>query len=200
MHEIIKIYLRKWKMQRKCFYNEKRSPFFKAIISRRYRALNDFSLLFVSAARDANSAASYTPRATSKPVKKASYERTKNAWRTCDLPMPQGTTRTQPASPSFLCLPPSPPLFPPPRPRPSERFLASRSRPTAPFAALRIKAPHGFMSRPDFTNGRIPAPFRSSLAIVPFVDAPPGKKITAGLWMTLRIISYKIRRLGVNTL
>lgn len=28
-----------------------------------------------------------------------------------DLPMPQGTTRAQPASSSSLCLPPSPPLF-----------------------------------------------------------------------------------------
>lgn len=126
-----------------------------------------------------NSAASHTPRATSKPVKKASYERSKNAWRTCDLPMPQGTTRTQPASPSFLCLPPSPPLFPPPRSQPSERFLASRSRPTAPFAALRIKAARIYEST-GLYKWTYPCSFPErgrSLAIVPFVDrAPPGKK------------------------
>lgn len=30
------------------------------------------------------------------------HPKSKNAWRPCDLPMPQGTTRTQPASLSFL--------------------------------------------------------------------------------------------------
>lgn len=60
-------------MQRGSVFAMKTFPSLKAIISRRYRALNDFSLVSVPATRDANSAASYTePRATSKPVKKAS--------------------------------------------------------------------------------------------------------------------------------
>jgi len=176
------------------FLQWKRSPSLKAIISQRYRALNDFSLMSVPAARDANSAASYTPTATSKLVKKVSYEQSKNAWRTCDLPMPQGTTRTQPASPSFLCLPPSLPLFPPPRPQPSERFLASQSRPTSPFAALRIKAARIYEST-GLYKWTYPCSFpeRGCLAIVPFVDAPSGKKLPRDTEWRSCIISCKIR-------
>lgn len=66
-------------MQGGSVFAMKTFPSLKAIISQRYRALNDFSLMSVPATRDANSAASYTPRATSEPVKKASYERSKNA-------------------------------------------------------------------------------------------------------------------------
>jgi len=93
-----------------------------------------------------------------KPVKKASYERSKNEWRTCDLPMPQGTTRTQPASPSFLYLPPLSPPFSSVSST-NERFLAGLG-PLPPFAACGSK-PRGFMIRPDFTNGHTRAPFWS---------------------------------------
>lgn len=118
--------------------------------------------------RDANSAASYMPRG--KPIKKASYERSKDAWRTCDLPMPQGTTRTQPASPSFLCLsfyPFSSYLLPSIR----ERFLASRffgSRPTAPFAGSGSKPHDLWVHRTLYPNGRNFASFQSvaSYAII----------------------------------
>lgn len=148
----------------------------------------------VPATRDANSTASYTPTATSKPVKKASYERSKNAWCTCDLPMPQGTTRTQPASPSFLCLPPSSPLFPLPRPQASERFLASRSRPTAPlYGPADQSCTDLWVDRTLQMDIFLLLSGASFLAIVPFVDAPPGKKIAAGHWMMTCIISCKMK-------
>lgn len=79
-----------------------------------YRALNDFSQMPVP--RDANSAASFhTPRAEK--VKKASYERSKNAWRTCDLPC-YLCRRGPPARNlhvTFFSLPPTSlsPFFPP---------------------------------------------------------------------------------------
>lgn len=103
-------------------------------------------------------------QARGEPVKKASYERSKNAWRTCDLRMPQGTTRTQPASPSFLCLlllSPLPPFTLPfvfllPLPS-SDRFLATRSRSTAspsPSAASESK-PHRIYKTREFTNGHV---------------------------------------------
>lgn len=98
------------------------------------------------------------PSQGGEPVKKASYERSKNAWRTCDLPMPQGTTRTQLASPSFL-LPLSPSLSPssPNLPlrfpsflfrRASVSFVTRGLGPLPPFCGLRIKA------APDLRVGR----------------------------------------------
>lgn len=51
-------------MQGGSVFAMKTFPSLKAIISQRYRALNDFSLMSVSGTRDANSAASYTPRAS----------------------------------------------------------------------------------------------------------------------------------------
>lgn len=112
-------------------------------------------------------------REPGKPVKKASYERSKNAWRTCDLPMPQGTTRTQPASPSFLCplSLPSPghllllPFF--------LHFFHRGTFPRLPVSAhcplcgLRIKAPWIYVSSGLYKWTRTPFPVSGAWRCTP---------------------------------
>lgn len=147
----------------------------------------------------------YTPR---EPVKEASYERSKNAWRTCDLRIcrrgPPARNLRHLLSFASRLLSPSAATFPPPFVfllplPPSVCFLATRSRPTAPLLRPADQSRTGFMSRPDFTNGRYPCSGafrcvrrRTRLYLPQLQKIAVGKKAEGMIQKMFRIISCKL--------